>query len=293
MDRVGFLGLGIMGSRMAATLARAGHELVVWTHTDGKAAAWAQEHGAVAADTPAEVAASCATCLTMVVDGAQVREVVLGAEGLVAGTGEPRLVVDLSTIGPAAVREIAGDLPPGWALVDAPVTGSSPKAQDGTLAIMAGGDEDAVQRAWPLLAAMGELVVHVGPSGQGQTIKLINNAVSAANIATVAQALLAGDAAGADLDALVAVMAAGAGGSAALDLKAGPMRAHDYTTLFKLDHMLKDLRLCLEEAQRDGVPFPAAATARDALVAASSRGYGDADVCAVLEAFEGFAGRVL
>jgi 3-hydroxyisobutyrate dehydrogenase-like beta-hydroxyacid dehydrogenase len=114
--------------------------------------------------------------------------------------------------------------------------------------------------------------------------------VAAANASALAQALIVGTATGVDLDALVAVMGAGSGGSAMLDLKAGPMRAHDYTTLFKLEHMLKDVRLCLDSAQAAGVPFPAAAGARDVLAAALGRGLGDEDFAALLEALEGFAG---
>ena len=177
--------------------------------------------------------------------------------------------------------------------MDAPVTGSSPKAQDGTLTIMAGGRAEDFERARPLFEVMGELVVHVGPLGDGETIKLINNSVAAANAATVAEALLVGQATGVDLDALVTVMAKGSGGSAMLDLKAGPMRAHDYTTLFKLEHMLKDVRLCLEEAQAADVPFPAASRARDILVAAMTRGHADDDFAALLEALEAFAGTRL
>ena len=134
--------------------------------------------------------------------------------------------------------------------MDAPVTGSSPKAEDGTLTIMAGGSPAAFERARPLFEAMGELIVHVGEVGQGQLVKVINNAVAAANTAVVAEALLAGKLAGADLDALVTVMRAGSGASAMLELKAGPMRAHDWSTLFKLEHMLKDLRLCLKRQRR-------------------------------------------
>jgi 3-hydroxyisobutyrate dehydrogenase-like beta-hydroxyacid dehydrogenase len=136
---------------------------------------------------------------------------------------------------------------------------------------------------------MGRLVVHVGGVGQGEMAKLINNAVAAVNAATVAQALIAGRATGVDLDALVAIMGAGSGNSTMLELKAGPMRAHDFSTLFKLEHMLKDVRLCLEEAQRAGVPFPAAAAARDLYVAAMGRGLGDADFAAVLEVLEALA----
>jgi 3-hydroxyisobutyrate dehydrogenase-like beta-hydroxyacid dehydrogenase len=121
-------------------------------------------------------------------------------------------------------------------------------------------------------------------------LKLVNNAVAAANAATLAQALVVAKATGVDLEALVAVMAAGSGGSAMLALKAEPMIQHDYTTLFKLEHMLKDVRLCLEEGQTAGVPFPVAAATREALNAAMGRGHADDDFAAVLEAYEGLAG---
>jgi 3-hydroxyisobutyrate dehydrogenase-like beta-hydroxyacid dehydrogenase len=178
-------------------------------------------------------------------------------------------------------------------MVDAPVTGSSPRAEDGTLTIMAGGERADVERAWPLFEAMGTLVVHAGPVGHGQQVKVINNALAAANATALAQALVVGQATGVDLDALVAVMGAGSGGSAMLDLKAGPMRAHDYTTLFKLEHMLKDVRLCLDAGQAAGVGFPAAAAAREVLSAAMARDLGDADFVALVEVVEAAAGRRL
>ncbi|HVF79991.1 MAG TPA: NAD-binding protein [Solirubrobacteraceae bacterium] len=140
---------------------------------------------------------------------------------------------------------------------------------------------------------MGDLVVHVGPLGHGEMIKLINNSVAAANAATLGEALLVGQATGVDLDALVQVMGKGSGGSAMLDLKAAPMREHDYTTLFKLEHMLKDVRLCLEEAQAANVPFGAAARARDVLVAAMARGHADDDFAALVAALEAFAAQRL
>jgi 3-hydroxyisobutyrate dehydrogenase-like beta-hydroxyacid dehydrogenase len=291
MTAVGFLGLGIMGSRMAASLRRAGFEVTAWTRTPGKAQAWADEHGGTAAATPAEVARASDVVVSMVVDGAQVEAILLGENGAAAGAREGALFVDMSTIAPADARRIGAALEQrGLRFVDAPVTGSSPRAEDGTLTIMAGGEAADVQRAMPLFEAMGETVVHVGALGHGQTIKLINNAVAAANAATVAQALVMGSATGVDLEALEQVLAAGSGASTMLSLKAGPMRRHDYATLFKTEHMLKDVRLCLEEAQAAGVPFPAAAAARDALVAAVGRGHADADFAAILEPFEGMAG---
>jgi 3-hydroxyisobutyrate dehydrogenase-like beta-hydroxyacid dehydrogenase len=293
-DRIGFVGLGIMGSRMAANLARAGHELTVFNRTRTTAEAWVAEHGGAVADSPADVGAASDVVISMVVDGDQVREALLGESGVAQGAARGTLCVDMSTIAPAQTRAIGAELRErGIALLDAPVTGSSPKAQDGTLTIMAGGRAEDFERVAPLLEIMGALVVHAGPLGHGETIKIINNAVAAANTAAVAEALLVGQATGVDLDALVQVMGKGSGASAMLDLKAGPMRSHDYTTLFKLEHMLKDVRLCLEEAQAANVPFGAAARARDVLVAAMARGHADDDFAALVEALEAFAGTRL
>ncbi len=293
-DRIGFLGLGIMGSRMAANVKRAGYELTVWTHTPGKAERWAAKHDARAAATPAEVARASDTVVSMVVDGAQVADVLLGENGVVQAAREGLMCVDMSTIAPADTRRIGAELEErGVAMVDAPVTGSSPRAEEGSLTIMVGATPEEFARIEPLLASMGKLIVHVGERGQGAMLKLINNSLGAANAAALAEALLVADATGVDLDALQQVVAAGSGASAQLALKAGPMRGHDYTTLFKTAHMLKDVRLCLEEAQGAGVPFPAAAHARDLLVAAEGRGHGEEDYAAMIEAAEGLAGRRL
>lgn len=288
---IGFLGLGIMGSRMAANLAAAGHDLTVFNRTTSTAQAWASEHGGTVAASPAAVAAASDVVLSMVVDGAQVEHVLLGPDGAAEGARPGALFVDMSTISPADTRRIgAGLADRGVAFVDAPVTGSSPKAQDGTLTIMAGGREEDVRRAWPLFEVMGALVLHVGSLGQGEMVKLINNATAAANALAVAQALVVGRATGVDLDALVRVMAAGSGGSTMLDLKAPAMLEHDYTTLFKLEHMLKDVRLCLDQARAAGVGFAAAEAAGGALAEGLRDGLGDADFAAMLEAVEGAAG---
>jgi len=293
-ERVGFLGLGIMGSRMAANLARAGYELAVWTHTPGKAQAWASEHGASAHESPAEVARASDVVFSMVVDGEQVASVLLGGAGAIEAAREGLLCVDCSTIAPGDTRRIGAALAErGARMLDAPVTGSSPRAQDGTLTIMVGGEPEDFGRARPMLEAMGELIVHVGALGQGEMLKLINNSLGAANAAALAEALLLAQATGVDLDALAEVVAAGSGASAQLTLKSQAMREHDYTTLFKTSHMLKDVRLCLEEAQRTGVPFPSAAHARDLLSAAEGRGYGEQDYASLIEGVEGLAGRKL
>jgi len=290
-ERIAFLGLGIMGSRMAANLRRAGFDLTVWNRTRGKADAFAAEHGATVADTPAVAAADSDIVITMVVNAEQVEQVLLGDDGVATRARPGVLCIDCSTIGPTATRAIALVLEHhGVNLLDAPVTGSAPRAEDGTLTIMAGGESADFERARPVLEAMGSLVVHAGPLGHGQMVKLINNAVAAINAAVVGEALLVGKRADIDLDALTQVMAAGSGSSTMLELKAGPMRTHDYTTLFKLEHMLKDVRLCLEEGQAHGVPFPSAAYVREILTAAQGRGHGNDDFAALIEVLEGTAG---
>jgi 3-hydroxyisobutyrate dehydrogenase-like beta-hydroxyacid dehydrogenase len=291
VERVGFIGLGIMGSRMAANLVRAGLDVTVWNRTRETADAWASEHGGTVAASPAELAERSEAIVTMVVDGAQVRDVLgQAAESLRQG----QLVVDCSTIGPRAAREIAAWLGErGVSFLDAPVTGSKPGAEAGTLTIMVGGEETDVERARPLFQAMGETIVHAGPVGQGQMVKVISNCVAAANAATLAEGLVVGRATGVDLEALVKVMAGGAANSTMVALKADPMQRHDYTTLFKLEHMLKDVRLCLEEAQSAGVPFPAAAHVHGLLSAGMGRGLADEDFAALLEAVEGLAGTQL
>src|SRR4051812_41534675 len=177
--RVALLGLGIMGSRMGANLRKAGFDVVAWTRTPGKAQAWAGQHGATAAATPAEAAKDAGTVISMVVDGAQVATVLLGDDGAARGAREGTLFADMSTIAPADALRIGAELDAlGMRFVDAPVTGSSPAAEAGTLTIMAGGDERDVADARPLFEAMGKLIVHVGPRGKGQAVKLVNNAVA-------------------------------------------------------------------------------------------------------------------
>jgi len=304
--RVAFLGLGIMGSRMAANVSRAGFELTVWNRTRSRAEEFAQRVAGVnVAATPAQAAADAELVVTMVVDGDQVEHVLLGPDGAATLQEAEPLFVDCSTIGRTATVRIAEELGRrGLRIVDAPVTGSAPRAEDGTLTIMAGGSEEDFERARPVLETMGKLVIHAGPVGHGQLVKLINNAVAATNTAVVGQALLVGARAGVDLDALTAVMGAGSGGSVMLELKAEPMRTHDYTTLFKigrlgreetvpffkLDHMLKDVRLCLEEAERLGVPFPAAEAVERVLASAAAMGHGEDDFAALIDALEREAG---
>jgi 3-hydroxyisobutyrate dehydrogenase-like beta-hydroxyacid dehydrogenase len=276
-----------MGSRMAANLCRAGFDVVAWNRTAAKAEELARDHGADVVSTPADAAAGADAMITMVVDSPDVESVLFGPTGAASAMTPGALCVDMSTIAPEASRSIAGRLRRrGVGFLDAPVSGSRPRAEDGTLTIMAGGPAEDFERALPLLRAMGELVVHVGPQGHGSLAKLINNTAAAINAAGVAEALVLARRAGLDVDALLCVMSAGSGASAMLELKARPMLEREFEPLFKLGHMLKDLRHCLTAAASEGV-HPSLAQAAAALYAeAEEASMADSDFAAVIAAVE-------
>jgi 3-hydroxyisobutyrate dehydrogenase-like beta-hydroxyacid dehydrogenase len=281
---VAFLGLGIMGSRMAANLCRAGFEVHAWNRTRARAEELAAEHGAVVAETPAQAAAEAGVAITMVVDAPQVEEVLFASDGVAEGLPDGGLAIDMSTIAPSASRALGERLGErGAGFLDAPVTGSKPKAADGTLTIMVGGEASDFERAHPLFEAMGKLVLHVGPQGHGSMVKLINNTVAAVNTAALAEGIALGRRAGLDLDKVVQVVSAGSGASAMLNLKARPIIDREYETLFKLGHMLKDVRHCLAEARALGLELPVAAAAERLYADADDAGQYDADFAAVAE----------
>jgi 3-hydroxyisobutyrate dehydrogenase-like beta-hydroxyacid dehydrogenase len=289
--RIGFIGLGIMGSRMAANLQRAGFEVTVWNRTSQTAEDWAAEHGGSVAQSPATLAAEVDIVFTMVVDGPQVRALLLGPDGVAGGAAAGLLCVDCTTIGQAAALEIGAELAArGLRMLDAPVTGSLPGARDGTLLIMVGGAAADLAQARPAMEAMGKTIVHVGPLGAGQAIKVISNSVAASNAVTVAEALVAGTAAGVDLDSLVAVMDGGAAGSRMLALKQQPMRTHDFTPLFRLAHMIKDVELCLGATT---VPFDSAKRALADMREAERLGHADDDFSALVASVEQRTGTPL
>lgn len=251
--RVAFLGLGIMGSRMAANLAEREFELIVWNRTAARAEEFAAAHADVeVAASPQAAAADVEVVVSMVVDGPQVEAILLGSEGAAAGAVPGTLFVDCSTIGATEARRIGAALDErSLTLLDAPVTGSSPRAQDGTLTIMVGGPDEAFERVRPVLEAMGSLIVHAGPLGQGQLVKVINNAVAATNAAVLGEALLMAQGAGADLDPLLRVMAAGSGGSAMLTSR----RARcDGTTTPRCSNSTTCSRTCACAWMRPGKP---------------------------------------
>src|SRR3954449_1153004 len=286
-ERVAFLGLGIMGRPQGANLARAGFDLTVWNRTRSRAEEFAAEFGARLAHTPAAAASAAGVTITMVPDSAEVEEVLFGRDGAAEGLREGTLAIDMSTIAPSVGGSIGERRrADGIGFLDAPVSGSRPKAEDGTLTIMAGGEAAHFRRATPVLEAMGQLVVHVGPQGHGSLVKLINNTLAAINAAALAEALSLARSAGVDTDALRRVVAASSGASAMLDLKAGPMLEHDYEPLFKLEHMLKDVRHYLTEARRLSVPSRLAAGAARPHAWSDRNGMGEQDFAAVMSAVE-------
>jgi 3-hydroxyisobutyrate dehydrogenase-like beta-hydroxyacid dehydrogenase len=286
-ERVAFLGLGIMGEPMAANLVRAGYEVTVWNRSPRKAEQFAGTYDVKHASTPAEAAEASDVTITMVPDVPEVEDVLFGNRGAAQGMRRGALAIDMSTIAPEASVRFGERLQnDGIGFLDAPVTGSRPRAEDGTLTIMAGGTETDFERARPVLEAMGKLVVHVGPQGHGSTVKLLNNTTAAVNALAVAEALTAARRAGVDPGKLREVMAAGSGGSAMLDLKAGPMLEHDFAPLFKLAHMLKDVRHTLTEADRLGVEMNLGRQAEQTYSRADRKGLGEQDFAAVVEVVE-------
>jgi 3-hydroxyisobutyrate dehydrogenase len=287
IERVAFLGTGIMGSRMAANLARAGFEVRLWNRTRERAERVGEATGASVAATPAEAADGAQAVITMVVDSPEVDAVLFGEDGAAQALGEGSLAIDMSTIAPKAALAIAERLrASGIGFLDAPVSGSSPKAEDGTLTIMVGGSDEDFARSRPLLESMGELIVHCGPQGHGQMVKLLNNTLAASNAAALAEAIDVARRAELDLDALRRVVGASSGNSTMFQLKAGPMIERNFDPLFKLDHMLKDLRHCLDTAHELGASTRLGEAVKSLYEAASSMGEGDADFAAVIEAVE-------
>jgi 3-hydroxyisobutyrate dehydrogenase-like beta-hydroxyacid dehydrogenase len=286
-ERIAFFGLGIMGGPMAANLARAGFDLSVWTHTDGKAERFAAEHGVRPAATPAEAVEGADATVSILPDAPEVESVLFGDAGAAGALAPGALVVDMSTIAPSAAvligERLGGE---GYEFLEAPVSGSRPKAEDGTLTIMAGGTESAFTRAGPFLDAMGERIVHVGPQGHGQFAKLLTNVMGAVNAAAVAESVVAVRAAGIDPDAFLEVAAGSAGNSTVLTLKARPMFDESFEPLFKLEHMLKDVRHCLAEAHALGVKLRLGGLAETLYAKAADEGHGEEDFAAVLRAVE-------
>lgn len=254
-ERVGFIGLGIMGHGMAHNLLKAGMDLCVWNRTasrmEGLVAA-----GAKRAESPADLAAQCDVIITCVSDTPDVEAVVLGEQGIIHTIREGSLLIDTSTISPQATREIAARLAEeGCHMLDAPISGGSEGAVNGTLSIMIGGEAEQVARAMPYFEAMGKTITHVGGTGAGQNVKLVNQILVVGNAMGMCEALLFAQAAGLDLDKTLAAVSKGAAGSWMLSNRGPQIAVRDWRPGFTIDLQQKDLRLVLEAGDQIGVPL--------------------------------------
>ena len=271
---VGFIGLGTMGRHMATNLAQAGFDVRGFDVVPGAAAAL-RSQGVVSAASVADATRDAHVVITMLPDTADVETVVRGEAGLLAHPPAGRLVVDMSTIAPAAVRDLHGRLAgAGVAFLDAPVSGGPGGAENGTLSIMVGGDGDAVQAARPVLETLGTTVTHVGPSGSGQTMKLCNQLVCGINLQAVCEAMALGRASGVDLHQMRQVLLGGSAASWMLDRLGPAMIEGDVGAGFRIDLMLKDLRLVQEMAHSLSVPIPGTALVASQFTEARAHGEG-------------------
>jgi 2-hydroxy-3-oxopropionate reductase len=289
-ERIGFIGLGIMGAPMAANLLRAGHPLVVHNRSRAPVERLVAA-GAAAAGGPREVAERADVVITMLPDSPDVETVVLGpggvAEGLVAG----QLLIDMSTVAPATARRLAeAAAARGAAALDAPVSGGQAGAEQGTLSIMVGGDETAFERALPILQVLGSNVVRIGGPGTGQIAKAANQMIVADTIAAVAEALLLAARAGADPARVRQALLGGFAGSRILEVHGERMLRRAFTPGFRLRLQLKDVRIAVDTARQAGMPLPMTERVFDLLGEVVSGGAGELDHSALLTALEARVG---
>jgi 3-hydroxyisobutyrate dehydrogenase len=283
--RVAFCGLGIMGGGMGRRLLAVGFPLTVYNRNPEKTAALKAE-GAQVAATPREAAAEADLVFSMVADDSASRSIWLGENGALSGANQGSVLVESSTLSLAWVKELAtAAVARGCELLDAPVTGSKTHAVSGELLFLVGGSATALEKARPAFAAMGRAVNHLGPTGSGALLKLINNFVCGVQVASVAQALALIDRVGLDRDKALEVLKAGAPGSPIFRLIADRMTAGDFTPNFLLRLMAKDLRYAVAEGERHSVNLTTAAAALELFNFAIARGSGDKDMSAVFEQF--------
>jgi len=286
VEKVGFVGLGIMGAAMARNLLGAGHDLVVHNRTRAKAEELA-EHGASVADSPGEVAEACSVVVTMLPGPPEVEELVAGDGGLLKTAREGSLIVDMSTSSPSLARRLHSTAKDGGVgMLDAPVSGGDVGARDGTLSIMVGGEEDDFERAGPLFGAMGETVVHVGEAGAGQTVKACNQVVVALVIEAVSEALVLGSRAGVAPERLVEVLSGGLAASKVLEVKAEKLLSRTFEPGGKVKYHRKDLGIALAAGSEHGAALPVTALVDQMFGALAAKGRGDWDHSALIALIE-------
>lgn len=285
-DRLGFVGLGIMGSGMASNLIAKGFPLTVWNRTSARAEAIA---GATVARSLEDLAAQSDLIMICVSDTPDVAQVV--GEGLLPWLGPHHLVVDHSTISPAVTRQLAERVAEkGGSWLDAPVSGGAEGARRATLSTMVGGDAHDLERARPYLEAYSTTITHVGPVGSGQLTKLVNQILVVGNQLAVSEALLFAGRAGLALDTTLAAVVGGAGGSWMLSNRGPQMIAGDWRPGFTIDLQQKDLRLVLDAADQTGTPLPGTALIFQLYRALQASGHGHEGNHALIKALQQLAG---
>jgi 3-hydroxyisobutyrate dehydrogenase len=285
LPRVAFLGLGTMGTGMARRLLAAGFPLAVYNRDAAKSAPLAAE-GAIAALSPRAAAAGADVVISMLADDDAARALWLGKSGALRGARRGAIVVECSTVSVAWIGKLsAAAARRGCELLDAPVTGSKPQAAAGELCFLVGGSAAALERVRPVLAAMSRKVEHVGPSGSGALLKLVNNFLCGVQTASLAEALAIIERAGLDRAKALEVLTKGAPGSPLLQTFSGRMTARAYTPNFVLRLMAKDLRYAKKEGASRKVPMATATAALKVFDRAIAAGHGDDDVSSVVEPF--------
>ena len=288
--QIGFLGLGTMGAAMAANLARAGFAVTAWNRTPGRAPEL-DRLGVARAASPADAVARSDATIICVSDTPDVEALLFGPDGVASAARPEALVIDCSTIAPAATRGFAERLTPlAVHLVDAPVSGGSEGAQKATLTIFVGGDPADAERARPILEALGKTITHVGPVGSGQAVKAVNQVILAGTYLGVAEGIVLAMKAGLDVEQVVAALGGGAAQSWVLANRSGRMIANDYPLGFKVALHRKDLGIALDLARELGATLPVSAICADLETELIAGGHADDDMSAVARAIRGRSG---
>lgn len=288
--QIGFIGLGIMGKPMAKNLIRAGHELVVFDFNKA-AVEELVGCGAQAADSSKAVAVACRVVITMVPNSPHVKAAVMGEGGVLEGAKAGDILIDMSSIAPLASQEVyKACKEKGVRMIDAPVSGGQPKAIDGSLSIMVGGDEDTFKEVYDILMVMGSSAVYCGASGAGNTTKLANQVIVAVNIAALSEGLMLAAKAGVDPEKVFNAIKGGLAGSTVMNAKAPMMIAHTFEPGFRIDLHIKDLNNALETGHSVGAPLPLTAYVQEILENLHFAGEGSSDHSAIAKYYEKMAG---
>jgi len=293
MKKIGFIGLGLMGSGMSMNLVKAGFPVTVWNRTASKMEPLL-EAGAKGAGSPKEVAENSDVVVSIVTDSQDVEEVILGPEGAIHGARSGSVVIDMSTISPSVTRRIAEELgKKGVGMLDAPVSGGAIGARDGTLSIMVGGENETFQECLPIFEAMGRTVTHVGGNGMGQTVKLVNQILVGTTMLGVAEALMFAKKSGVDLEKCHAAVSGGAAGSWQLTNNGARLLKGDHEPGFKVKDYLKDLRLIMEAAADVNMPLVGTSVVHQMFRSLEAAGLTQKGTQAVILAVEKLAGEKL